>query len=63
MATISPDKIGNIPYFIAKLAKAADTGEIITTALTGAGETVTIPAGSTLVEALQILLDAVDPAG
>lgn len=31
--------------------------------LTSAGAAITIPVGSTLDEALQIILDAVDPAG
>jgi hypothetical protein len=60
---VSPDQIGNIPYFIAKLEKASETAEVVQTALTGPGETVTIPAGSTLAEALQIILDEIDPAG
>ncbi len=61
MATISPSQIGEIPYFIAKLTKASATANVVPVAIVSAGGDVTIPAGSTLAQALKIIVDAVNP--
>lgn len=51
------------PWFRAKLEKFFENAEVITTAIVSAGSSITIPAGSTVAEALKILADKIDPGG
>lgn len=54
---------GHVPMqeTVKRIADALDGGIGIPDPIVSAGEAVTIPAGSTLAEALQILADAIDP--
>lgn len=60
---IEIDVSGHVPMqrTVQRIADALDGGIGIPDAIVSAGEALTIPAGSTLAEALQILADAIDP--
>lgn len=56
---------GHVPLqqTVQRLADALDSNVGIGEDVVSAGEAITIPAGSTVAEALKILADAIDPSG